>query len=109
VVAGATRRQHLLGAWRNSGRRPDALDTPAPPDALAYLFDWFLDLAVARSAGMSEPAPIAWAELQAWAQLHGRVLRPWQAQLLRTLDRLWIDTWRAGRPKAAAPRNDDDD
>lgn len=39
--------------------------------------------------------------MQAWQQLNDIALEPWQAQALRTLDRLWLATWRAGRAKTS--------
>lgn len=37
--------------------------------------------------------------MQAWQQLVGIELEPWQAAVLRRLDRLWLAAWRAGQEK----------
>ena len=41
--------------------------------------------------------------MQAWQQLTQTELEPWQAQLLRQIDRLWLAQWRAGQEKRTPP------
>lgn len=38
--------------------------------------------------------------MQAWQQVNAIDLLPWQAQALRTLDRLWLTAWREGRKQS---------
>lgn len=98
MEAGAPTRQHLLAAWRATGERPAALDTP-PAGSLGYLMDWFRDLAGGRQSGYAEPCAISWGEMQAWQAMTGTHLEPWQAAVMRRLDHLWLMAWRAGREK----------
>lgn len=65
---------------------------------MAYLMAWFGELAGPRRSGMSSPDPITWPEMQAWSALTARPLAPWEVQVLRALDVLWLDAWRNGRP-----------
>lgn len=58
---------------------------------------WFAELTAGRQAGYSEPCATSWAEMQAWQALQGLQLEPWQAQVLRRLDQLWLTAWRAGQ------------
>lgn len=100
MQAGAPLRQHLYAAWRATGERPAALETPAA-GALAYLLDWFRDAASGRQSGYVEPSALSWVELQAWQALTGTWLEPWQAAVIRRLDQLWLLAWRKGREKKA--------
>lgn len=61
------------------------------------MLGWFHELAAGRQAGYSEPCAISWAEMQAWQRMTDIDLDPWQAHMLRQLDRLWLAAWRAGR------------
>jgi hypothetical protein len=87
---------------------PTALRTPPAPASLAYLLQWFAELASARAGGLAEPPPLGWQELHAWCTLTLRELKPWEAQALRALDTAWLQAWRAGQADgqpatAAAP------
>lgn len=62
-------------------------EPPPIPGSLRYLWNWFCDLASGRGAR----APLAWAEVDAWARLNGVTLRPWEARVLRRLDKLWLE------------------
>lgn len=72
--------------------------TPEPPESLAYLLGWFRQLGAPREMGMSAPCAVGWLQIQAWAQLMGHQLQPWQVEVLCTLDSLWREAWIKGRP-----------
>jgi hypothetical protein len=59
---------------------------------------WFRSLAEGRGEGFSQPPPISWLEMQAWAALQAVELQPWEAQLLRRMDVVWRAAWAKGRP-----------
>jgi hypothetical protein len=99
MESGAPLRQHLLAAWKATGEKPQALDTPPAPDGQRHLLAWFHDLAAGRSMGYAQPCPITWAEMAAWQQMQGLPLEPWEAQVLRRLDQLWLRAWDDGREK----------
>lgn len=65
---------------------------------MAYLMAWFAELAGPRRSGMTSPDAISWPEIQAWSSLTARPLAPWEVQVLRALDVLWLSAWRDGRP-----------
>lgn len=61
---------------------------PPLPAAAQRLWGWFAELDAARGSNGWGPNPIGWAELAAWQQLAGVQLTPWEAETLRTLDRV---------------------
>lgn len=73
-----TRRQALEAIERKTGRRPAALNGPDCPVELLYVWEWYCSARPIDSL----------AELQAWAQLHGRRLLGWEVDLLRRLARV---------------------
>lgn len=56
-----------------------------PPSLIAYLWNWFLDLNIARTAGM-EPNPITYQDFSAWSDVTGIRLSPWEVRVLKRLD-----------------------
>lgn len=70
-------------------KRFAALD-PLPFDSsFSYVVDWFYELAAGRQCGMGIN-PIAWADLQAWAQLTGRAPNVMEVALLRRIDATYV-------------------
>lgn len=55
------------------------------PAAIAYLLDWFHDLAGRRTVGMA-PNPITYADIEAWSRLTDTKPTPWQVSVLVRLD-----------------------
>lgn len=78
---------------------PEALDIPKAPEGQRHLLAWFHDLSAGRQMGYAEPSAITWSEMAAWQQMQGLPLEPWEAQILRRLDQLWLLAWREGREK----------
>lgn len=109
-------------AWLNAAPRPDnhrsgdpepptriaemaAADMapPIPPNSLKYLTDWLFEIGPCVAAGMGAGA-IGWRDLAAWQDLTGIELMPWEARLLRTLSRAFVDqSWRSEKPDCPAP------
>jgi hypothetical protein len=88
--------EHVAAA-RAAGVQVDVEEPPACPGEAAYLLHWFGDLSAQRSAGMSGPNALAWADIAAWAALHGRRLSRFEIRVLTMLDRLY----RSAAAKAA--------
>ena len=68
------------------------IDEPNPhdfPDALTYLWGWFLELASGRTGGMG-PNPITWEGIAAWASLTGTTPAPWEIRAIRALDTAYL-------------------
>lgn len=56
------------------------------PDALAYLWEWFIELSAARGASMSGLAAITYRDVEAWSRLTGRVLDQLELSAIMHLD-----------------------
>lgn len=71
------------------------------PEAVSYLWHWFLSLHGARGSSGFGPNPISWADMQAFFSLHG--LRPTATELdlLRRLDAVALKA-SAEKPEAEA-------
>lgn len=59
---------------------------PPLPAAAAELWAWFGELDAARGSTGWGPAPIGWAELDAWQRVGGQRLTAWEAGTLMALD-----------------------
>lgn len=96
---GQPKRAHLEVAARLSPVARAELVGPKLPEAAVHVWEWFLELNAARSAGEFGVAAITFAELEAWARLTGRDLRPHEVTWLRAIDRLWLATPDKGAKK----------
>jgi hypothetical protein len=86
---GATLREHLESAARQLGRLPEEL-VPLPcPEALTYLWNWWLSLAARRGCGFG-PASLAWHDVEAWARLSGVTLEPFELDCLDALEQAYL-------------------
>lgn len=83
---GASLREHLQSGAAQTGRADPRL-LAAVPAAGAALWQAFIDLASARPAHMGGAGAIPPSELQAWQQLHGLRLSPWEIDTLAAMDR----------------------
>ena len=61
----------------------------------------FLDLSAARGGTGYGPLPVTFPEIEAWTRLYGS-LEPWEINLIRELDRVWMTDAKARIDKAAA-------
>lgn len=55
------------------------------PDALGYVWRWFIDLNGARGGGMG-PSPITWPDMAAYFGLKQIQPEPWELDLIHSLD-----------------------
>lgn len=62
---------------------PELADAPEPPEELLYLWEWFRDVFAGE--------PLTYLELQAWSNMTGRNLQGWEAELIKSIDRIF---WR---------------
>lgn len=65
---------------------PPELELPALPDAGAWLYSVWRELAAARGGHGFGPQPLDWATIAAWQSLMDVSLSPWEIETLRTLD-----------------------
>lgn len=50
----------------------------------------FLEMSIARGGTGYGALPISFLEIEAWSRLRG-ALEPWEVDLIRKLDRVWMD------------------
>lgn len=82
---------------KHLGKR-DKLKGPKMPRQAQHVWEWFLELAAARTGNGFGPNPISFSELKAWADLTGRNPKPLEIQWLKALDRLWLSINAKQRP-----------
>ena len=68
----------------------------AGPEGYLYLWDWFCELDAARAGNGFGSNPITFVDLEAWSRLTGRRFRPWEVDVIRSLD-MAVMTMRAKR------------
>jgi hypothetical protein len=85
---GSTLRDHYEARARLSGgEKARALLTPPEcPAHGAYLFGWFDELHRRRGRTEHGPAPLTWADFDAWARLTKRTPSPWELETLAAFD-----------------------
>lgn len=74
---------HLVSKGR---LEPEKLEGPPFPVGLELLWQWFNELRVTRSVGVGGIEPLTYSEIDAWARLTDRKLRPHEVTALMTLD-----------------------
>lgn len=89
---GATLRDHLLAAARQTGRADPRL-TQAIAPAAAALWGTFGRLSRTRAHGFSGPQPIGPQDLQAWCQLQRVHLTSWEVDTLAEMDAALLRTY----------------
>ena len=71
-------------------------EAPPCPHQLAYLLDWWSELAATRPIGFNGGLPITYAEISSWAGLTGRRPVPREVGLLRAIDNAFLRTMKDG-------------
>lgn len=82
---GATLREHLMAAMRQSCRADSRL-LQRIPAAAQPLWHAFAQLSRMRSSGFSGPSAISPQDMLAWCQLHGIRFTPWELDTLADMD-----------------------
>jgi hypothetical protein len=91
---------HLQAAWRATGKMPQMLvDAPELPEGLQSLWAAFLELHDSRGSTGWGAARITFMDMDAWQRVTGGRLAPWQIDLIRRADNIWLAEF-APKPKA---------
>jgi hypothetical protein len=69
---------------------PGRDDGPEVPWAGARVWGLFLRLHEGRDAGSFGPSPITYEAMEAFSAITGEPLRPWETDIIRSLDREWL-------------------
>ena len=91
--------RQLCGAIRSemSGGTPDV------PEAGRLIWGMFIDLSTARTWSAAGPNPIQWSEIDAWARLRRWPVRNRHINVLRAMDRTWLECARLDRTGRQRP------
>ena len=99
-MAALRRQQKKLGLPAFGKKEPEA---PELPSEASHLWVAFCALDATRGGGMG-PGPISFAEIEAYARLHGFAWAPVEVELLRALDIEYLTHQAQKRPvRVVAP------
>jgi len=82
-----------------TGTLPDELIEPALPGALAYVWMWFLDLSATRGSNGFGPSALGFRDIAAWSELMRIRPTPFEVDLIRNLDGLFLIACVGDTPK----------
>jgi hypothetical protein len=95
---GSTVLDHLLLVWEKTGHMPAKLrDAPVLPEGLTSLWRAFNELHESRGAAFGFQR-ITFVDMEAWQRMTGAALEPWEVELIRKADNLWLAEF-APKPK----------
>lgn len=82
---------HLASIERQTGRRLEQVDLePEPPEALAYVWELYCELLPRHTSSGFGLNPLMPGDVESWARLTRRELKPFEVQLLFGLDQVFI-------------------
>jgi hypothetical protein len=87
---GQSLRVHLESAWRQTGKKPERLDTGDIPEHLEYIWNWFIELNNTRQHAEYGRLPITYSEMQAWCELTGSKPSSNDVKLIKLIDSLLL-------------------
>jgi len=87
---GITLREHLEQVERQTGKTLEELQGPEFPFPLSNIWSAFIDLSSTRGQGFSGPLHITYNEIKAYMELTGTELRPWEVEVIKGLDRVYM-------------------
>lgn len=87
---GYTLREHLQGAWDQSGIKPPELDVPPLPECAAYVWEYFVELHNRRGNNGFGHVPLSYSEIGWWKRLTRRSLDPWELKAILEIDAAYL-------------------
>lgn len=82
---------------------PGRDDGPEVPYAGLRVWSIFLELNATRGAGGFGPAPISYAEIEAWSRLRREPVRPFELDIIRALDAAYMKAAATGPGETSKP------
>lgn len=90
---GGTVLEHLRAIESKTGATPQVLlDAPVLPDACVELWGIFTELHACRNSGFG-PAPITFADIDAFQRVSGIRLEPWELAAIRRADAAYLESY----------------
>jgi len=75
-----------MAAARGHKASVDQLLAHVPPPGAEYLWQWFVDLHMARASGSFGPGAISFPDIKAWLDLNQIRATPWDIETIRMID-----------------------
>lgn len=75
---------------RQIGQTPLALQGPQFPELMEYVWSAFISLHSARGQGFNGPLPISYQEIDAWQRMTKNTLLPWEIEVVKRLDAVYL-------------------
>jgi hypothetical protein len=95
---GVTEREHLEQVYKQTGVMPKGLEPEEDfPLLLEHIWSAFISLSGGRSMGFSGPNPLSYEQIKAWKELTCNILTPWEVELVKRLDAVYIGVTISGR------------
>ena len=86
-------RDQLNSVYRQTGVLPiELVEEPQIPECLDYVWQWFIELNRTRSSNGFSMNPISYSEIDSWARVTGTPINPFEVQLIKDLDTLFLGT-----------------
>lgn len=76
-------------AWQLAN--PGSTDGPEIPWGGRRIWAIFLALNATRGSGGFGPLPISNVEIEAYLRLNGEIMRPWEMEIVRAMDRAYME------------------
>jgi hypothetical protein len=83
-------RDHLNSAWDQSGVMPEEFDYPPIPEAIKYLWYYFIELHNRRGNFGYGHVPLLFSEIYHWKLLKLRKLDPWELDAILIIDSAYL-------------------
>ena len=88
---GVTEREHLEQVYKQTGIVPKDLEQEVDfPLHLEHIWSAFISISGGRSMGFSGPNPISYEQIKAWKELTYNTLTPWEVELVKRLDAVYL-------------------
>lgn len=90
-------RESLIQVWKTTKRKPSFLaEAPPMPEELQYIWDLHREVFTGE--------PLTYGELESWSNMTGKSLQGWEAELIRSIDRIFWKVQNGHRSsKASSP------
>jgi hypothetical protein len=90
---GSTLREHLIAAWRMTGKMPAQLaEAPELPPLAAHVWGYFAELSRfrGRNGTLRGANPITPTGIKDWCWLSRTTLQPWEIRAIARLDEAYL-------------------
>ncbi len=99
---GQTLSDHYDQVEQATGKRPEGAESVEPPEGTEYLWQWFWDLHIGRSYGMSGALPLTWSDMYFWSTLRNADLEHWEVGIIRAMDGAYLSEVNKEKPKSSS-------